>query len=1121
MNYYRALFRKFAQKGSAETFNAISNARKKSAPEAYPALLKGFQIAAPAHHSLQIQRPKLYQDLLYNGPLSPVPLESEMAWAALWVTPAAHEINALCNIRDQLQDLFATGQLSEMLSLLETFIQRQGWSMWAVELQLALIQQLSGSDAVRAASGSLQLAGRNRASGLFALIFSDRNDDAFSFDSFQAKCNDSLSRYQEEWIRAYLPYRAMSAVRYPEQQFPIILGWEITSSIFDYYDAVIELLQSIRQNHELAKFQPFAMNLIDALIEAGIKDHRLKKIALGFEASPSRIFSMLTPLTSSPIEQLHMRLVDFSTDEPQVEQDNIFLKRVHEYISRCDTSGMAAQEELTYLLKLGINFKSLPIGIAIALKALQCGMSLVKDPIVSFGADLTLPSLSIEDLLANSDEHVIELLRLVSNSAPSQNGSLCDEIIKVVDGEKASFALPPTISLWLARFLANYGRLDEATSIITSIASRGGAWVRHAAKLRIYIYVKDKNLKGALEVAAEQLLGDSRYAHELPLQCIFLSHTWVNFKTLDSVLVGLVANYACLSHEDAKIRFICRMACRSFYINGYRDNLDEAWDVHTKSSYGDRLILFLDKVWTEENLALVESFKSTQEIRHERIAIFQKLLAWDPENAQEYSSSIKELTFDETLWRGLKQINETRIFVNEPAITRWAEKELLADFERWRQLRASPGLEQLSDDIIRNYLVGSNIEKLLNALPKHEVTESNTLLFDLLDRLLKRFVTDPTDGLDCYLSLRIRHGSLRGTLFGPLEQEGLLLSGSSTEAAFHERWDHLLHLSPTAVATIVRHLTDFTKALQGMVKTILDEKIQIGSVTKPSGVFPSTLDSSRIGIIQTLFDAKMSFSFFLLTCYEAFWFLLEPTRKELAEYFRNDVKEKFRSEFDLLVKRIRDDVGSSLALETTLMTVATATQSQCDAVADWFVPKGAAEKEAYPLSAAIEIAKKTTENVYRSFLANIDTEGKIDNELQLSASGLATLTDCLYVIFENAWKHSGLGEAIGAITLRTEFDRPLKVLKLEIHNNISQMVRTNLTQNKLLQLREKYLAEVPIHLVPKEGGSGFAKLARMAYAVDKNICSNPLDFGIDSQNRWYVKVVIPLYERDGVFDAYE
>jgi hypothetical protein len=265
----------------------------------------------------------------------------------------------------------------------------------------------------------------------------------------------------------------------------------------------------------------------------------------------------------------------------------------------------------------------------------------------------------------------------------------------------------------------------------------------------------------------------------------------------------------------------------------------------------------------------------------------------------------------------------------------------------------------------------------------------------------------------------------------------------------------------------------------------------------------------------------MSFSFFLLTCYEAFWFLLEPTRKELAEYFRNDVKEKFRSEFDLLVKRIRDDVGSSLALETTLMTVATATQSQCDAVADWFVPKGAAEKEAYPLSAAIEIAKKTTENVYRSFLANIDTEGKIDNELQLSASGLATLTDCLYVIFENAWKHSGLGEAIGAITLRTEFDRPLKVLKLEIHNNISQMVRTNLTQNKLLQLREKYLAEVPIHLVPKEGGSGFAKLARMAYAVDKNICSNPLDFGIDSQNRWYVKVVIPLYERDGVFDAYE
>lgn len=326
LNHYRTQFRKVAQKSTTAAFYAISDARKRAAPESYPALLKALQIAAPAHHTIRLQRPKLYQDLLYCSPISPVSLEREMVWATLWLTPVAHEINELCKTRDQLQDSFATGRLSEMLSLLDAFVQSQGWSMWAVELKLALVQQLRGSDAVRTLSSQLQLAGRNRASGLFALIFSDRNDEAFSFDSFQAKCDNSLARYEEEWIRAYLPYRAMSTVRDPEQHFPIILSWDITSSIFDYYESVIELLQTIRQNPDLAKYQPLAINLIDSLIQVGIEDSRLGKIALGLDASPSRTPSIWTTPPLSPIERLHMRLVDFSTEEPQVEEDNHFLR---------------------------------------------------------------------------------------------------------------------------------------------------------------------------------------------------------------------------------------------------------------------------------------------------------------------------------------------------------------------------------------------------------------------------------------------------------------------------------------------------------------------------------------------------------------------------------------------------------------------------------------------------------------------------------------------------------------------------------------------------------------------------------------------------------------------------
>ena len=154
------------------------------------------------------------------------------------------------------------------------------------------------------------------------------------------------------------------------------------------------------------------------------------------------------------------------------------------------------------------------------------------------------------------------------------------------------------------------------------------------------------------------------------------------------------------------------------------------------------------------------------------------LLEWDNSHEVEYVEAIKDLTFDETLRRGLRRINQTRIFVNESAITRWAEKELLQDYDRWRRVSSSSTDSNIVDDIIRQYVVDPSNDEFLKAFASGKPTEADAMLIDFLNRLYKRFLLDPTDGLDSYLSLRIRHGSLRGTLYGPLEEQGLLSSSS-------------------------------------------------------------------------------------------------------------------------------------------------------------------------------------------------------------------------------------------------------------------------------------------------------------------------------------------------------
>ena len=157
--------------------------------------------------------------------------------------------------------------------------------------------------------------------------------------------------------------------------------------------------------------------------------------------------------------------------------------------------------------------------------------------------------------------------------------------------------------------------------------------------------------------------------------------------------------------------------------------------------------------------------------------------------------------------------------------------------------------------------------------------------------------------------------------------------------------------------------------------------------------------------------------------------------------------------------------------------------------------------------------------MHRSFPANIEVTFDPKEDPPLSTNALSVLSDSLFVIFENAWKHSGLGEAIGSLELRAEIDHANNLLTLRVSNALSGAVLRNLESGQLNALKEKYLSETTVERASREGGSGFAKLARMARYVERTHCPTPLDFGI-STRRWLTVLTIPLIERGGVYETY-
>lgn len=1118
------IFRAVASRNEAGALVAISEARRTVAPESYSEVMRVLGTIVPRFKAIFHRRPSLYRDLLYSPRFNPLTLLKELAWAEVWLRGATSPLNEFLAVQRELQRLFAAGELDRMSATIEDFIKEHGWSFWAVELKYALLQQLKGTEALKQMSLQLQFAAKNRASALFAVILTDRNDAAFSFDSFQSKCAKSTPNFSQPWVRAYVPYRALSSVGDPERDYPLILSSEITSSLFDYYAGIVNVLQTVRQVEYRTTYRAGALRLIDALLAYGIDDPRLRKtrVALDPELPDSVTFRTQNLVAAeSPLELLHARLTGLDSASLVSDSTAPLVRHVDTQITVCESQGTAAQDEIADLLKIGLNFKSLPIGELIAGKALNSSNDLTGHSIVSQGADLVLDGFTVDELLSNDDKTIERLVRQASLSSPGEQQALCATLVAAMDGVPIETLdlRPCPATLWLARWLMMSSRHEDAITLTTSLRAAGKQWRRHATKIRLLIDTASGNLKRAIEEAADVLIQEPRYAYELPLAPMFVSRRWSDFRQLDHVLTGLVAHFAQGPSPNADTRFICRMACRAFYSEGPGRDLEQTW-LDTPVETRQYLIAFLRDAWVEDNLALLESIKSTQEMRQERIRVLQFLLVWDPGRAPEYAVEIRALTLDETLWRGIRQINETRMFVNEAAISRWAEKELLPDFDRWRQLASSTVSERLSGDIVAQYLVDADIAALLKALPKAEATEGNTLLLGMLNRLMSTFMRNPTDGLDCYLSSRIRHGTLRGTLLGPMEEKNLLVIGEVAERGFLAEWKPALSMSEDQLSSVVKSLATFAEKAQAQIRAIVDTRIRIRGPDYPDGAFPASLDPRRIALIVAVYKPDVSFSFFLGTSYTAFWYILGAAGKDLANFFRSSVKSDLQVGFNQLLEDLRKSGPAALPLITAVQAAATTTQAQCEVVADWFVPNAAVERQTYDLSVAIEIAKRATQNVYRHFASDVHIERDETPPIAISTQGLIHLTDCLFVVCANAWLYSGLGGELDVISVDIRFDRETQLLTLNVANRMSRGTRDRLLLGDLDRLREKYLRDLPIDLVPKEGGSGFAKLARLVASVDRTICPKPLDFGIDANERWYVHIVIRLMERDGAFDVF-
>lgn len=1112
----REHFRRYSRQSRGKFENAVARLRQRAHPSRYDSVLRSLVTTASSQvvNLFSLGRRRFADLASYGEPFTAIPLESELRWSARWLNVRSRELSKFRVVANEISELVGMERFDEALSALAAYQLKVGYSFWQVELQIALTGIARGVGEVKDFVAELRKScPSNSIPGFVAYLVGDRNDEHLPYDAFYSRCKQNLPRMNmDEWLKAYMLYRGLQHYDLNAASMAQNLRNERRSCLIDLYETFVETCMTICTSNELRGYRAHVLAALDLLDD--IEDPRLLKIRLyaggGWDDS-------LRPAGGEKTawSDLHPFLLFRGEAHSQFGQSAL-RTQLHSDLAEVWNKGSGADKAVARLLKFGVNLKSLDIGIAIASHAERQSSKSGPLMLIAAGAPFCLSGVSIEEVYgAPVDLSQNILLSFVERQEDNTEAS---RALAVVGGtERNLTGISELGKLWVAHVCLADGKYATAKQAADELSRAGPRWAREATKHQFVSAYTRGDLKTACSVLAGSLVKDRALSVELPITEMFLGKKWKDFAALDSVEVGIAAHFAVDAPAASPVGFILSSCCRSVLRAGRREMLDGAPVESMSEQERDVLVLFFAEVWSENVLARTGAFETTHDVRVERLQVVRRLLDWDKAHEDDYKEVIKALTLDEALWQGVKHVNETRVFVNEPAISRWAEKELLEEYKRWLELiKVELPAEEVTEERVLEYLAATiNASGGMTAVER--VTENDALFASLVTRLQYRFLTDPTDGLNCYLSVRVRHGSLLRALFGPSEAIDLLVGENEPEDLQLQRVGQLSGAKGGDIGRVHEAVVTFADGMRSVGAELIRERIQLLDGDHPKGLFRSQLHYATI-VDRLAKPAQFGFPFLLEAAYFAFWQSLSGSLEEARRHINTEVKDTMSAHFDRLITALRDISSVEADFVSAVTQASTQTRFACDQAANWFQLPNMREALTFNLEQAVAVATRVAQTLNPGFDPIVIPELP-EKDLPLASLGLSAIVDCLLVIFDNVWEHSGTGNRPEVRLKLAVID---DVLWLDSENKVSAEVLSKLQHGLLQSLQDRLSNGGESGLASTEGGSGLAKMKRLTKSVEATPDSPVFKFGLhDDKPIWFVRLGMKLRKSEGdVFYVY-
>lgn len=983
--------------------------------------------------------------------ISPTFVESKIFGALNWGSIVIHrkaiEIEEYLNFKHAIEKHVLNSDWVKCSEIIAKFENKNGVSAVTKELAIAITQQHEGTAKQITFSRKLEAQCSKNAAILIRLA-SERNEDRLTLSGYKRKFKDNFeSASIPDLAKAVISWHGLHQLPKDEDTLFQLLGFEESGSIYDYYEIYVASAIQIASSSSMDK-RLVLKNCLTRL--AGLTDQRIINIRNVLNESFTVTDSALT--INNVLNEIKIRSKNYDTQSSIENSIVSFFNDIN-----------SSAENRRYIHKLSANFFHLDYFQVIFSHLEHKSSSSCLDQSVSSSLVSLSSKTSLRCLFGfpyNINQLYCKKYSIIKNNSQRK------EFLEIISDEFTDSLIYRAIKH------AQNADINKLNEIIESY--------------------KFNNIdRSQLQlIAIGACFKSKKYLEILPL-ALEISDIRLDSLTLVPVVTALENILpGRLSGHDAALYSI--VTSRILLIED-SDRLEDKLMVATEVAYANKKIIpewsiddrkklylwirFLKDVLIVQNMLLIDGVNSLRDALNLRVEVLRRLEEIDPDNRTKYHEEVRDIAFSISVDEGVKKVNTSRLNVNIQGLTKWANEHCIDDYERYKELVI--GEANVGDISIKQL---SNSGSILEQVAVVPFGAADDQLLKLLIKIRNAYLSDPRNGLDAYISLRVRHGSLSGTLSRGLDTRQLLLLRKGESGPFEppEFWIERLALDDNQISEVTSAFSVFTDKFRKLIDDLLKNRLHVKNEKNSHGEITIEITDLFIKGIKLDIIGGIQFDAFISSIFIYYKYTVSTYLESLRAYLKSDFQENTIEALEELSEKIGLIVNNSSKtsyINDAITNARLDLQSSIRIVCGWLE---IAQKEdlaqVYTVSQATEIGIYYTKQVRNKFVPQIDYYG-LDENLGLTGASLVVIADILFILLDNVYTHAG---SPNERKISLHFDLSEKgLIKMKMKNDLADHVDKSNVHKRFDAARKLINCGESEKKLTEENQSGFPKLSRL------------------------------------------